>query len=83
METRNKSKYIKLIYFIFAMSALFYSLSFAFEQYIEVKKHNLEVISQMRLQCIEGLKGINIEGVNLASQACFERVTKEYIGEWK
>jgi len=89
-EVKKKSKYIKFIYFIFAVSALIYSLSYAYEQYLgrkyvlledrnynlEVKKHNLNVISQIRLCLVNNFK----EGT---FQACAERVKDEYIGGYK
>ncbi len=39
----------KVLFWILVSSIALFSLSFAFSQYISVKKHNLDIIAQMRL----------------------------------
>jgi len=70
------SQFQKFIYFLFAFAALIYAISFEFSQYVEVKKHNLDVISAMRI-CMEADEN------KLVRFDCAEAVKKEYIFDYK
>lgn len=58
-----------------ALSILTISISYAFSQYIEVKKHNLNVLSKM-VQCSKDFEGE-------VSRDCSDAVKREYIPYYK
>lgn len=69
------STFQKVIYSILAVSALVFSVSYAYGRYIEARKHNLM---------------IKTEGLNICSKTsgefqvkCFDGLKREYIGKYR